>query len=219
MTRRDAILLGLGLPLWASENAFWNETKPSDWTAEERRQLLTRSPWARPAEVKFNSGPGSLAWPDAGMYGMPGTIPSNPTDAPRHYGAMVRWESALPVREATGSKAKNDFGGDYVVSVLGDLPMIGNRVKDESEDEYQARLDNLKQYTRLEKHGGPIYLVKIGYQPGPDAANSGTRFYFDRNNPITLRDGQVTFVTRLGPIDVKCKFPLKEMVFRGELEL
>jgi hypothetical protein len=29
----------------------------------------------------------------------------------------------------------------------------------------------------------------------------------------------VTFVTKLGPIDVKCKFTVKDMMYRGKLEL
>ncbi len=32
-------------------------------------------------------------------------------------------------------------------------------------------------------------------------------------------DKEVTFVTWIGPLDVKCKFTLKDMVYRGNLEL
>jgi hypothetical protein len=75
-----------------------------------------------------------------------------------------------------------------------------------------------KQYTKLEKKGDPIYLVKIGYLNGP-AATSGTLFYFERNDLITLGDRQVTFVTKLGPNDVKAKFTLRDMTYLGKLEL
>jgi hypothetical protein len=223
MTRREAILIGLGLPLLGSDQKeFWNETKPADWTEDERSQILTHSPWARAADAKFNAGPGSLGNPRGSMVtrsgrvipgmGAPGSAPG-----PGQMDSTVRWESALPVREAERTKSKDDPAAHYILSITGDLPGIG-RATDETDDEYESRLDNLKQYTRLEKKGDPIYLVKIGYQPGK-ATDSGMRFYFERNDLITLHDGSVTFVTKLGPIDVKCKFPLKEMTYMGKLEL
>ena len=230
MTRRELIfagpaLFGLGSRLLAFEQKeFWNGTKPEDWTEDERSQILTHSPWARAAEVKFNGGPGSLGNP-RGSYttrrgavvpGMSGNgSPSAPS--PGQMDSIVRWESALPVREAEKTKSKDDPAAHYILSITGDLPGIG-RANDETDDQYQSRLENLKQYTRLEKKGDPIYLVKIGYQQGK-ATDSGTRFYFERNDLITVRDGAVTFVTKLGPIDVKCKFPLKEMTYQGKLEL
>ena len=30
---------------------------------------------------------------------------------------------------------------------------------------------------------------------------------------------QVTFVTKVGPLEVKCKFTLRDMLYRGNLEL
>ena len=47
--------------------------------------------------------------------------------------------------------------------------------------------------------------------------NLGTLFYFPRSEPI--KDGQVTFDTKMGPIEVKCRFTVKEMMYRGKLEL
>jgi hypothetical protein len=45
----------------------------------------------------------------------------------------------------------------------------------------------------------------------------GTLFYFPRAEAI--KDGQVTFLTKLGPVEVKCKFTVKEMMYHGKLEL
>lgn len=222
MTRREAIAIGLGLPLLASEaSEFWNHKKPEDWSDAERKQLLTRSPWARPAEAKFNGGPGSLSDPWGSMITPDGAVVpgvSSGKNAPKLGGseALVRWESALPIREAERNRSKDD-GGYYILSVTGDLPMARSG-GDQTEDERESRLENLKQYTRLEKRGGPIYLSKIGDQPG-QGTESGTRFFFERDDPITLHDGSVTFVAKLGPIEVKCRFALKEMAYRGKLEL
>ncbi len=73
----------------------------------------------------------------------------------------------------------------------------------------------LKQYTRLERKNAPIYLSKVIFQSATE-----TRFYFERTEPIFPDDKQVTFVTKLGPLEAKAKFILKEMVYQGrKLEL
>jgi hypothetical protein len=47
----------------------------------------------------------------------------------------------------------------------------------------------------------------------------GTLFYFSRRLALRLEDQDVTFTTKLGPLKVKCKFTLKDMLYRGNLEL
>ena len=233
MTRRTAILTGLGLPLWAyapellayASKEFWNEKKPEDWTEEERLQLLTKSPWAQEPKTQYNSGPGGLpagrtvqtrdgrvlrgATPSSGSSSNPGV--------PKSYPSIVRWESALPIREANRNKSKDDPAANYILRVSGELPMLSLASDDETESEYAQRLDNLKQFTKLEKKGDPIYLSNLRHEGKGE--EEGALFYFVRNDLITLDDKTVTFVTKLGPIDVKCKFTLKDMVYQGKLEL
>lgn len=223
MTRRTAILLSLGLPgiVRAAPAEFWNERKPEEWTEAECEELLTQSPWAREASVTFNTGGGILAprTTRGGMRRTGGTIDTSSDKGPDHYKAIVRWESALPVREANHHQLKDDPAANYILSVSGDVPMLGGgSAGDETDDEFQKRLEMLKEYSKLEKKGDPIYLVKIGRLTGPPA-KSGTLFYFERNDLIRLSDHQVTFYTKMGPIEVKCKFPLHEMVYHGKLEL
>src|SRR5579872_4500677 len=73
ITRRHAILTGLGLPgllkvvpatAFASQQ-FWNETKPSDWTDAEIHQLLNQSPWAKEGSINDTTRRGSLGSPEA----------------------------------------------------------------------------------------------------------------------------------------------------------
>src|SRR5579883_1407503 len=222
MTRRTAILTTLAVPIWAaSGKPFWDEKEPETWTDEERQQILTNSPWARPAQVHTDTGPGGLTGRGSTMANTRGRraagpgIPSPSGSGPiGKYEAIVRWESAKPVREANRNQSKDDPAASYILFVSGDLPMLGRRSNDESESEFAQRLEMLKQYTKLEKRGDPIYLTRIAY-----VGNSGTLFYFERNDLIRLDDHQVTFVTKLGPVDVKAKFMLKEMMYRGKLEL
>ena len=222
MTRRSAILTGFGIPLWAATGKpFWDEKDPQNWTDEERQQILTRPPWARPATVNYDTGPGGLTGRSAqstmsrrGGRGTSGVVAPPSAGPTGNYQALVRWESALPVREANRNQSKDDPAANYILFVTGDLPMLGRRSNDESESEFQQRLEMLKQYTRLEKRGDPIYLTRIAY-----AGNTGTLFYFERNDLIRLGDHQVTFTTKLGPVEVKAKFPLKEMLYHWKLEL
>ena len=221
MTRRDALLLSLACPAYLRAAApFWDAKDPKDWTDAERTELLTKSPWAHSASVHYDQGPGGLNRGPAtsntrrGSRGGPGlpTPDGTPTLAPTE--ALVRWESALPVREADRNRSKDDPAANYILSVTGDLPMLGEKANKETEADIQARSEALKQHTRLQKKGDAIYLARIA--PGRE---SGTLFYFDRNDLLRLSDHQVTFVTRLGPIDVKAKFTLKDMIYHGKLEL
>jgi hypothetical protein len=226
MTRRTAILTSLGLPLlgYASKE-FWNEKKPEDWTDEERQILLTKSPWALEPKTTYNSGPGGIAASrnsaatrgrrTGGVATAPGS--ASAPGVPGKYQSVVRWESALPIREANHNQSKDDPAANYILKVTGDLPMLSLASNDETESEYAQRLDNLKQFTKLEKKGEPIYLDNLRHEGKGD--NEGTLFYFVRNDLITLDDKTVTFVTRLGPIDVKVKYTLKDMLYQGKLAL
>jgi hypothetical protein len=222
MTRRSAILIAATAPAWAfASKEFWNEKQPGEWTEEENRELLTNSPWSRPASVNYNAGPGNAGRPSTSGYG--GSRRSNrtpvvtgPGDTPmgkQQYQAVVRWETALPVREASHIKSTDDPLANYVINVIGDLPMLGTH-KDEDAAQRQQRGETLKDVTKLERRNDPLYLSKVIFR-GP----SETLFYFPRLDTIFPDDKQVTFVTKLGPLEVKAKFTLKDMVYRGKLEL
>ncbi len=226
MTRRNAILIGLAAPAWAfSGKEFWNEKKPSDWTEEEIQQMLTRSPWAKEATVSYYGGPGGATARSSSARstsaqsssrtkggGRAGSAaPGTDLGSQLQYRAVVRWESALPIRQATHSNST--FPQSYVICVSGDVPAVVPRGADETEMQRQERLEMLKEFTKLDRHGDPIYLSKV------EAQGSGTWFYFPRLEPIKPEDKQITFVSKLGPVEVKAKFMLKEMMYQGKLEL
>jgi hypothetical protein len=136
---------------------------------------------------------------------------------PDKFPSVVRWGSALPIREATGNVSKDDPAANYILKISGDLPMLSPATDDETDSEYARRLEPLKQFTKLEKKGDPIYLTGIRYEG--KGASAGSLFYFVRNDLITLDDKTVTLVTKLGPISVKVKFAVHDMIYRGKLEL
>ena len=199
---------------------FWNDKKPEDWSDAEIQELLTRSPWAKEGAVSVFGGSGGSLLNRNGAMNRSGNMSSSGRqrattqttqgDAPDlRYKAIVRWQSALPIREALKDKATAGVADNYIIAVVGDLAMAD---PDADEAQRESRLDMMKQYTKLEKHGGAIPLANI--EP---VKKLGTLFYFARTEPI--KDGQVTFTTKVGPVEVKCRFTVKDMMYRGKLEL
>jgi hypothetical protein len=150
----------------------------------------------------------------------------------QQFHGTVRWESARPIQEALriGSSEEGsnpDFEKYYVINLLGDLPTTGagrrrgdnSSSGDDDPAEKERRIERLKEFTRLEHKGGPVLLEKVEQgsrigRPGP-----GTLFYFSKLDEISLDDKQVTFVTKLGPVEVRTKFTPKDMMYRGKLAL
>lgn len=230
MTRRSALLLGIGLGTTAAARAwakdFWNEKKPEDWTEEEIQQMLTKSPWAKDASI-FDTAAhkGVSSAPRAGgLYrrgGTPTTIGRNPlptVGSTGNWSATVRWESALPVREALKTKIAG-VDENYIIALVGDIPGAGVPSDDDSPAERAQKMDMLKDTTRIERKGDPLELQQVAISPRRPRSPSGTLFYFSRVFPLTLEDKQVTFITKVGPLEVKCKFALHDMLYRGQLEL
>jgi len=226
ITRRQAILTGVGFPgLLATISAraftsaeFWNEKMPSDWTEAEIRQLLNKSPWAKDGSISDTTRRGSLGPTAAGGGGgrrSRGRSAAGPSGATVNTGplvewkATVRWESALPVREALHPGAAGPAPDDYILNVFGEVPGVDTDSLD----------PNLKENTRLEHKGDQIKLSRIEPAPYNGRPEDGTLFYFSRILALKLEDKEVTFTTKLGPLNVKCKFTLKDMLYRGNLEL
>ena len=211
ITRRSAILgigLGTGLAAWASApGESWNDKQPSQWSEKDIQRLLTKSPWAKEVtpEMDFTGmeGPGMVG-PPMGGPGMGG--PGGP-GGPFNMTAVVRWESAAPLREAAKSKLPLDPSGSYVVSVSG-LP-----------DELVAAtaelsLGSLKETTSLQRKGQASVAPAHFIVSDEDGA---LLFYFPNNaDPISPEDKEVAFRTKIGVFELKVKFVPKDMRYRGK---
>jgi hypothetical protein len=66
-------------------------------------------------------------------------------------------------------------------------------------------------------HKAPIVPDEAFVQPTGNEAM--LVFAFPKTIPITLEDKDVEFVTKLGALEIKKKFNLKDMVFHGQLEM
>ena len=230
MTRRSAVLIGLRLggaaaaSAWAKD--FWNEKKPSEWTEGEIQQMLTKSPWAKDASI-FDSAAhkGFSTAPRTGGLNRRGgrsATAGNPLPSGGNsnaWKATVRWESALPVRDALKAPKTADVEENYIIALVGDIPGVGVPSEDDDQAERQQKLDTLKETTQLQRKDDPLALQRAKVEPRTSRSPSGTLFYFSRVLPLTPEDKQVTFVTKVGPLEVKCKFTLRDMMYRGNLEL
>jgi hypothetical protein len=133
--------------------------------------------------------------------------------------ATVRWESALPVRDAMKAPQTADADKSYIIALVGDIPGASVPSDDDEPSERQRKLDILKESTRLERKDDPLELQGVKIAPRTPLSPSGTLYYFSRALPLTLEDRQVTFVTKVGPLEVKCRFTLRDMLYHGKLEL
>lgn len=218
--------LGFGgasaLSAWAKD--FWADKKAADWTDEEIQQMLTKSPWAKEASIFDSAAHKGLSTApriSRRSGGRPATAASPvPSEGyPAAWKAIVRWESALPVREAVNAAKTADVEENYIIALIGDIPGVGVPSDDDEPAERKQKLGNLKETTRLDRRDDPLELQQAKIAPRTPRSPAGTLFYFSRGLPITAEDQQVTFVTKVGPLEVKCKFTLRDMLYRGNLEL
>ncbi len=97
----------LAVPVLAASS--WSKKDPSTWSTQEVNQILSDSPWARPAVASFppaesedntNVVPSGNAPGTIGYDGKwDGTPSRHLSDLPT-FQVMVRWESAAPILEA-----------------------------------------------------------------------------------------------------------------------
>jgi hypothetical protein len=159
-----------------------------------------------------------------GNGGGPG-YPSDAAGDPRASSMLVRvrWQSALPVRQAIvltqlgPEKADSDqakkflsqVSNEYVVAVVG-LPPALDRVPEE-------QLNELAKGAALQrKDKDPIPAGAVQRIPGEKGS---VAFFFPKTSAITLEDKEVEFVSKVARIEVRRKFKLKDMVVADKLEL
>ncbi|MBM3735734.1 MAG: hypothetical protein FJW39_08095 [Acidobacteria bacterium] len=143
--------------------------------------------------------------------------------------ATIRWESALPMYDAMRKQRTPESAHVYVISVTGlrlGGPPRGGPGEDKGpgkggnpQDRRRAMLAMMKQSAALERKGkDPIHAELAEWME--TAQGPVLMFGFPRaSQPIDLADKEVTFHCKAGPMDLKAKFALKDMVYRGKLEL
>jgi hypothetical protein len=138
---------------------------------------------------------------------------------------LVRWESAAPVREAAAkaeAPAANQFAEwskeFYVVSLIS-LSGRPDREAAEPDPALVARIqDRLKSVASLTAKGKPpVQPARVEFVKTSEGR--ATVYLFPRKDAISPDDKEVLFETAMGPMQVKARFPLKDMTYQGRLEL
>lgn len=239
----------------------WSHKKPEQWTASDVQRILADSPWAKQASAKFpetivhdESAGSAQADPNAAGVGSRAGMPLPGGQLGRWDGGVgrdrgglptlpvtVRWDSALPVREALVRSGGADetlarSATDYIVTILGlwpgETPQRTEAAADNSlgavppeartvqEQPAPRRLGHMREElmssTKLFPKGQAAIVpedVKL------DAKTGAIHFFFPRSNPITLSDKEVSVATQFGSMHVIEKFRLKDMTVKGKLEL
>lgn len=218
---------------------FWNDKQPAGWSEKDIQKLLTHSPWAK--EVSADTGgvgggsdmggrSGGRSGGGGGMGGggmgggsvMNGGGGGPVRGADREGGGMgggrpemkaiVRWESARPVREATHKELPATLAGNYILSVTG--LRMGQRGLQEGRRSEGAEPgprmeERLLQAAQLQrKSADPIYPSHV--QTAQVRGVSVLFFVFPKGSqPIQASDKEVIFHLAIGRMELKAKFALK----------
>ncbi len=231
-------LAGLLIAGLALGEDFWVKKEYTQWSDEEVKKVMTNSPWAK--DITVNAPPGTVGGgqraPQASGIDVEG---GGGGGRGRGRGARggdeggggggevlltlnMSWRSSLPLRKAL---VKSRLGGstevpaeaqqllskeqeEYVVVVSG-LPA---RVARQIQDPVQLNRSTLKAGKKA-----PITPKAVDFQSRTQSVD--VLFIFPRTDPITLDDKEVELDLKLGTMEAKRKFNLKDMVYNGKLEL
>ena len=204
---------------------FW-ESKPFlDWSDKEAEKMLTDSPWASLIAIPLpNRGPvptddgGGGGRGGGGRGGGGGGEGFGP--AAQRVRITISWRSAIPLKQAT---ARQQVGKG------GTIAADGQEALAREEAAYTIVIQGLPpQYARSGPNTSIQALLHRNGKPAIGANQAGAQMTrggsllvinFPRTDPITLSDGDVELEVKIGELDIKKKFKLKEMVYKGQLTL
>lgn len=222
---------------------FWTTKQYLQWTDDEVRRLMTNSPWAKDVTVsapvsalgvRGERAGGSTAPTDVEQTGggggrggrRRGSAADGFSDAGAPQAALtlnISWRSALPLRQALvrsrvgagarviPSEAEELIGKDqtdYVIVVTG-VPAGLARTLEAPDAARQVTLRAGK------KDAVPAANIEIQRR----TRSVDLVLAFPKTEAIAAEDKEVEIVVRLGQIQAKKKFNLKEMLYNGKLEL
>jgi len=222
MLRIGLFIICIGAAYAADE--AWKTKRVADWTEQDTKEILSNSPWAMmtvPA-VKKEEKKQQHGNP-LGAVGVPGMNrrranpdPPPETQAPSESATslMLRWESALPIREAE-LKARETSApvvdeDHYAIAVYGLPTKLAKDPKGEG--------DRLKGQAALKREGQkdlkPSHVDVIQRDDGVVVV-----FLFPRTKEISAQDSGVEFDAQIGQYEIAQKFQVDQMMYQGKLEL
>jgi hypothetical protein len=207
---------------WAADDA-WKSKRVAEWTEQETKQILNDSPWAvmtSPSVKKEEKRPhgGGMG---IGMPGMGRRRSNEPVEDPNaasppdmQLELHLRWESALPIREAELKARETNAPvveeDRYAIAVYG-IPSHFTK-------EPQNAGDRLKGQAAIKRTGQkdikPLHVDVIERDEGLVIV-----YLFPRTKEITAKDASVEFNALIGPYQVAQSFHVDQMIYLGKPEL
>jgi hypothetical protein len=205
----------------ASAAEFW-ETKPFlEWSDKEADRILTDSPWAAIVAIPLpNTGPVAT---DGGGGGRGGGGAEGFGPGPRRVRVTVSWRSALVMKQAMVRQQ---------IGQRGTITPEAQTYLDAADEHYVIGLQGIPPQYAMPGRDSPLvataFLRRDGKAPiplqqaTPQMMRGGVLLLlrFPKTDPITLADEDVELDAKFGELQqIKKKFKLKDLVYRGELAL
>ena len=202
------LLAGSSLLLAAD---FWEIYHYTQWTDQQIRKIMRDSPWARSTEIRLKA------------FHYDGELEL--FDQPVFVTAIVRWQSALPIRQVV---ALERFG-DEADSSLESVARLGSDL-----NAYVVGVFGIPVTGGLDPPGDLAAGASLVFRDGPPLGSAlalveqkeewaDVYFAFPNEPPdgrvITLDDERVQFVLDAATIEVRHRFNLSQMVYMGKLGL
>jgi len=194
----------------------WKSKPISEWTAEDAKDVLADSAWAKRTPVTALTQRSEAQLREGGRMGGGARRPKEGAPSvpagPNH--VAVRWESALPIRTAelkAGEVGAPDWDGDYYAIAVYDVPGLTGNPKILSGELKKAAV--LKRTGKKDLKPERVDLV-------PETNGRVMVVYlFPRSDAITLEDPNVEFVAQMASLSLAQNFRPQEMQLLGKLEL
>jgi hypothetical protein len=221
-------------------DSVWESKPASQWTEEDARQVLTKSPWAKATRASVTRRLTEEQLREGGQMGLPrgignegvdpkGSGPKvspniltgpgggdrSPRSLPQSITLQLRWENALPVRLAELRLQEIEpptlQGDGYSIAVYG-VPGGGFKGSPEQLGQPMKSLAALK---RDGKEDVRPVRVEV-FQREIDVV---IVYLFPLSAEISKQDRRIRFEAQIGRIAFAQDFDLSEMEFLGKLEL
>lgn len=209
-------VLPLSVTLLMAADPAWKSKPISEWSAEDAKEVLANSPWAKAAQGSAVTQRSEAQLRERGRMGGGASAGKRASgmESARLGGIVVRWESALPVRTAelkAGEVGAPDWQGDYYAIAVYNVPGLSGNQKflaGELKRTAFLKLDGKKDIrpSRVDVDLSADKLARVVY-------------LFPRTVPITADDKRIGFVAQMGELSLAPYFITEEMQFQGKLEL
>lgn len=220
----------------ASAGADWKRSAFPEWDADTIYKLLVDSPWARPKTIKlewrkrdqkvsYRDIPGADHNPSQPIGSPVGGIGVNRNVLPHKADILVRWASALPVRQATGLFKLRDAKlpssqlerqippaeAAYVWELFGVPAEIAHRGPESVE---AVAVNSAQLVTRKGR------ALKATHAKATVQGETMTlRIFFPKTDPLTAADEEIDVEVDMQIFSLREKYKLASLLYQGNLEL